>query len=407
MTHRSRHIGAVQLPFRRRLFLGFFLLGTVPLLAALVALALYVRSAGSPTGPRAAIDEIATSGRGMIAGLDTLSLSDSSRALVRRHIETISRRTILARRSERLSRTAAAALGVTILLAAAIVAALSIILVRRWSGQVSAPIEELVSWVRGIEAGQQPPAQETRRPDEGPPELEALRAALRQMAAALETARDREVERERLQAFRETARRVAHEMRGPINAAQLALRRLDSVGNDARHVTALAVMREETDRLRRLADEFALFGRLPEGPESAIQVGELIDSVLEGAVPPEVPVLRDLDRGLAVMGRYEVLRRAVENVVRNAVEATDERGITVSAARASNGRVRIAIADHGPGVPAADRERIFQPYMTTKSKGTGLGLTMARQAATAHGGTLSVEDGRSGGAVFAFILPSA
>lgn len=227
------------------------------------------------------------------------------------------------------------------------------------------------------------------------------------MAAALETAREREVERERLQAFRETARRVAHEMRGPINAAQLALRRLGSVENDARHGTALAVVREETDRLRRLADEFALFGRLPEGPESAIQVGELVDSVLESAVPPEVPVLRDLEADLQVMGRYEVLRRALENVVRNAVEATDERGITVSATRAANGRIRVAVGDHGPGVPVADRERIFQPYMTTKSKGTGLGLTMARQAALAHGGTLAVEAANSGGAVFAFVLPSA
>jgi signal transduction histidine kinase len=396
----------VRLPFRRRLFLGFVLLGTAPLLAALIALALYVRSAGSPAGPRAAIDEIATSGRGMIAGLDTLDLTDSSRALVRRHIETISRRTILARRSERLSRAAAAALGVTILLAAAIVAGLSVVLVRRWSGQVSAPLEELVSWVRGIEAGRQPPPDDTRSRDDGPPELEALRVALRQMAAALDTAREREVERERLQAFRETARRVAHEMRGPINAAQLALRRLDSVENDARHSTALAVMREETDRLRRLADEFALFGRLPEGPESAIQLDELVESVLESAVPPEVRIRRELQPDLQVVGRYEVLRRAVENVVRNAVEATDERGIAVSAARAANGCVRVAIADHGPGIPPGDRERIFQPYMTTKSKGTGLGLTMARQAALAHGGTLSVEDGNGGGAVFAFVLPS-
>jgi two-component system sensor histidine kinase AtoS len=396
----------VRLAFRRRLFLGFILLGTVPLAAALVALALYVRSAGSPTGPRAAIDEIATSGRGMLAGLDTLALPDSSRAAVRQHIETISRRTILARRSERLSRAAAAALGVTILLAAAIVAGLSVVLLRRWTGQISAPIEELVSWVRGIESGHQPPPEHARTRDEGPPELEALRAALRQMAAALDTAREREVERERLTAFRETARRVAHEMRGPINAAQLALRRLDSVENDARQGTALAVVREETDRLRRLADEFAAFGRLPEGPESAIQLRELVESVLQG-VPPEVSVARDLEPDLQVVGRYEVLRRAVENVVRNAIEATDERGIAVSARRTTNGTIRVAVRDHGPGVPAADRERIFQPYMTTKSKGTGLGLTMARQAALAHGGTLAVEDAASGGAVFAFVLPSA
>jgi signal transduction histidine kinase len=396
----------VRLAFRRRLFLGLVGLGTVPLAAALVALALYVRSAGSPTGPRAAIDEIAASGRGLIAGLDTLTLPDSSRAAVRHHIETIARRTTLARRSERLSRAAAAAFAVAILLGAVILVAASIMLVRRWSGQISSPIEELISWVRGIEAGQQPPNQDSEQAKAGPPELATLRAALRQMAAAMETARDREVERERLQAFRETARRIAHEMRGPLNAAQLALRRLDSVESDARQVTALTVVREETERLRRMADEFALFGRLPEGPESAIELGELVQSVLNGTVPADVPVQQALAPNLTVRGRYEVLRRAVENVVRNAVEATDARGIVVSAARA-DGAVRLTIADHGPGVPVEDRERIFQPYMTTKAKGTGLGLTMARQAAVAHGGALVVDRAPGGGAMFAFTLPAA
>lgn len=381
-------------------------LGTVPLAAALVALALYVRSAGSPSGPRAAIDEIAASGRGLIAGLDTLALPESSRAAVRQHIETIARRTTLARRSERLSRAAAAAFAVVILLAAAILVGASLVLVRRWSGQISAPIEELVRWVRGIEAGQQPPASDSNSAPAGPPELATLRAALRQMAAAMETAREREVERERLQAFRDTARRVAHEMRGPLNAAQLALGRLRSIEGDARQATALAVIAEENERLRRMADEFALFGRLPEGPESAIEVGELVDSVLNGAVPADCPVTRELAPDLRVHGRYEVLRRAVENVVRNAVEATDARGIVVTATRV-DGAIRLAIADHGAGVPPEDRERIFQPYMTTKSKGTGLGLTMARQAAVAHGGTLVVETAPSGGAVFAFTLPAS
>ena len=396
----------MRLPFRRRLFFGLVALGTLPLAAALVALGLYVRSAGSPSGPRAAIDEIATSGRAMIEGLDTLRLDDSSRAAVRRHIETIARRTILARRSERLSRAAAAALGVFVLLAALLLVVLSVILVRRWSAQVSSPIEELVTWVRGIEAGRQPPPASANEISEGPPELDALRAALRQMAAALDTAREREVDRERLQAFRETARRVAHEMRGPLNAAQLALRRLASVEGDARHGTAFAVLNDEIERLRRLADEFAAFGRLPEGPETAIELGELIESVLNGAVPANCPVRRQVAPNLQIRGRYEVLRRAVENVVRNAVEATDERGIEVSASR-DDGHVRLTISDHGPGVPAADRERIFQPYMTTKTKGTGLGLTMARQAALAHGGSLTAGDGASGGAMFAFVLPSA
>jgi len=103
--------------------------------------------------------------------------------------------------------------------------------------------------------------------------------------------------------------------------------------------------------------------------------------------------------------RYEVMRRAIENVVRNAVDATDDRGIAVRSA-GGNGVVRITIADHGPGVPQSARERIFQPYLTTKVEGTGLGLTIARQAAISHGGTLVVDDEPEGGAAFTFTLPT-
>ena len=379
-------------------------IGTVPLAVALVVLATYLRS-GSPIGPRAAIDEIAASGRGMITALDTARLDSAARAAVQQHLGTIARRTTLARRAERLSRAEAAALGAVGLLIAAIVVGLSIYMVRRWSAQVSAPIEELVTWVRGIEAGQAPPADAIGAGLRGPPELETLRAALRQMAAVLEAAREREVERERLQAFRETARRVAHEMRSPLNAAQLALERLTSAQGDARFGTALAVVREETERLRRMADEFALFGRLPEGPESAIDLGELVSGVLTAAVPSVCPVSRQIGPSLQVRGRYEVLRRAVENVVRNAVEVTDARGIAVRAARA-DGMIRLTIADHGPGVPEAERDRIFQPYVTTKAKGTGLGLAIARQAVGAHGGTLVVDADAAGGAAFTFTLPA-
>ena len=382
---------------RRRLFVGLVALGTLPLAAALLALALYVRS-GSPVGPRAAIDEIAASGRVMVTALDTTRLDSTGRAAVRAHVET------LARRAERVSWAEATALGAVGLVVAVLVVGLSIVMLRRWSAQVSAPIEELVAWVRGIEAGRAPPSGGTVLP--GPPELDTLRDALRQMAAVLDATREREVERERLQAFRDTARRVADEMRGPLNAAQLALGRLTSAEGDARHGTAVAVLREETERLHRLADEFALFGRLPEGPESAIEIGELLNSVLTAAVPSSCQVFRDIAPGLRVRGRYEVLRRAVENVVRNAVEVSDARGIAVRAVRAA-ATVRVTIADHGPGVPESERERIFRPYVTTKAKGTGLGLTIARQAAGAHGGTLTVEPEPGGGAAFTFSLPAA
>lgn len=392
----------MRLTFRHRLFFGLIALGTVPLGAALVALALYVRSTASLAGPRAAVDSITASGRAFIATVDTAALDDTARGLVRHHAEQMARGAILTRRGELLSRLWAGSLGALVLLAAALVAALSVIFVRTWAAQVSAPVEELVDWTRRIQRGEPLPPE---RGDRVAPELAALRDALREMAVALDQARRQEIERERLQAFRETARRVAHEMRGPLNAAQLALGRL--VGHaDPNSEEARRVLAEETERLKRMADEFAAFGRLPEGPESEIDVTELMESVLKATVPPECPIGRSLVPGLVIRGRYETLRRALQNVVRNAVQATDGRGIAVSTAR-DGARVVCVVRDHGAGIPTELRRRLFQPYVTTKPQGTGLGLPIAYQAVTAHGGTLTAEDTPGGGATFVFSFPAA
>jgi signal transduction histidine kinase len=392
----------MRLTFRHRLFLGLIALGTVPLAAALVALALYVRSTASLAGPRAAVDSIATSGRAVIEALDTTALDDSSRALVRRHEQQMAVAARLTRRAETLSGFAAPFLATLVLLAAALLVGLSVIFVRSWAAQVSAPVEELVDWTRRIQRGEPLPPGKSQGVA---PELGALRDALREMAAALEEARRREIERERLQAFRETARRVAHEMRGPLTASQLALGRL-AQATDPNSETAYRVLVEETERLKRMADEFAAFGRLPEGPESDIDVTEMVESVLTATVPPECPVGRSLTPGLLIRGRYEALRRAVQNVVRNAVQATDGRGIAVSTSR-DGASVVCVIRDHGAGIPAELRRRLFQPYVTTKPQGTGLGLAIASQAVAAHGGTLAAEDAPGGGATFVFAFPAA
>lgn len=392
----------MRLAFRHRLFLGLVALGTVPLAAAMVALALYVRSTASLAGPRAAVDSITASGRAVLARLDTAALDDTARALVQRHAEQMAIGTRLTRRAEALARFEAGVVGAMVLLAAAFLVALSVVFVRNWSAQVSAPVEQLVDWTRRIQRGEPLPP---RRADRVAPELAALRDALRQMAGALEEARRQEIGRERPHAFRETARRVAHEMRGPLNAAQLALGRLTGP-TDPNSAEARRVLVEETERLRRMADEFSAFGRLPEGPESEIKVTELMESVLAATVPPECPIGRSLEPGLMIRGRYEPLRRAVQNVVRNAVQATDGRGITVSGGR-EGGRVVCRVRDYGAGIPPDLRRRLFQPYATTKPQGTGLGLAIAHQAVTAHGGTLTAEDEPGGGATFVFSFPAA
>jgi signal transduction histidine kinase len=297
-----------------------------------------------------------------------------------------------------ITRVAAGVTGLLILVGAVGIIAASLGLARRWAREVSEPIEELVEWTRRIARGDEPPPTRNVR---GPPEFDDLRTALRETATALALARRRELEQERLTAFRETARKVAHEMRGPLNAAQLALVRLGAGETD----TTVAVLSDEIARLAAIAREFAEFGRLPEGPSALLDVAELVRGVTDAIVPAAVPLAIEVEPGLTVDGHYEPLRRAIQNLVQNALEAAPGAPLEVRAAGTDASTVRLSIADRGPGVPPSERDRIFEPYVTTKQQGTGLGLALVRQTVTAHAGTIDIAETPGGGATFVLTLP--
>jgi len=372
-------------------------LGTLPLAVALIVLGLQVRSDSSHAGVRAALDEIAASGRQLVSAVDTTALDAEAKQALHQHTEAIARRTTLARRAETLSRFAAGLLGLVIFAVAAVVLVASLGLARHWSRLVSAPIEEMVDWVRRVERRERLPRVSENR---AAPEFEALQGAIRDMADALESARRRELEQERLQAFRETARKVAHEMRGPLTSASLAIRHLEAHSDPE----VIKVLREETLRLEQMAQEFSEFGRLPEGPEADIDIGELLTSVIAATIPPGVSVSTVIPLSVTIRGHYEPLRRAFQNLLRNAAEASGSRGIDVELIH-EQGTVRVIISDHGPGIPSDLRARIFEPYFTTKDQGTGLGLALVRQTVEAHRGKITVEAAEAGGARFMITLP--
>jgi len=397
----------MRLSFRHRVFVGLLALGTLPLAAALVFLALQVRSADTSSGARAALDDIAESGRELLAVVDTTQLSSDARHALETHTETLSSRTAMARRAEVLSRFAAGAAGLLALAVAVAVVAVSVTLARRWSAYVSAPIEELTHWVRRIEGRQPLP---DHRDGRGAPEFDALRNALRDMSAALERVREQEIEQERQQAFRETARQVAHEMRGPLTSARLAIGQLSKAqaNEGAKENVALDVLKDETQRLELLAQEFSDFGRLPEGPEALIDLNEMLEGIAASSIPQKTPLRLTIQPNLTINGHFEPLRRAIQNLLRNAVEAGESAGIEVDADRLEEGGtkfIRIQIADHGLGVPVDIRGKIFDPYFTTKELGTGLGLAIVKQTVVAHGGTVEVAENTGGGARFIVILP--
>jgi two-component system nitrogen regulation sensor histidine kinase NtrY len=387
----------MRFSFRHRLFWAMVGLGTLPLAVALVVLGLQVRSDSSHAGVRAALDEIAASGRQLVSAVDTTALDGEAKLALHQHAEAIARRTTLARRAETLSRFAAGLLGFVIFVVAAVVLAASLGLARHWSRLVSAPIEEMVEWVRQVERHKPVPRESENR---AAPEFEALQGAIRDMADALESARRRELEQERLQAFRETARKVAHEMRGPLTSASLAIRHLEKQSDPE----MIKVLREETLRLEQMAQEFSEFGRLPEGPEADIDVGELLTSAIAATIPPGVSVSTIIPTSATIRGHYEPLRRALQNLLRNAVEASGSGDIDIVLLR-DQGTVRVIISDHGPGIPPDLRARIFEPYFTTKDKGTGLGLALVRQTVEAHKGEITVEAAETGGARFVITLP--
>jgi signal transduction histidine kinase len=393
----------MPLAFRQRIFVILAALTAVPTALAVVGWALAVRTVAPSAGARVALEEVAASARAMVERLDTTRLAPRERAALREHLERLSASVTLARRAEAYVRLYASGFAVVVVVLGSLVVIAALRLAGHLSRQLSRPIDELVGWTRLIRRRLPLPL---GPPPRGAPEFEALRQALRELAAALETAREKELEAERLRAFREVARRVAHEIKNPLTAMRIAvdqLRRSDGAAGGPE--TAVAVLAAETERLERLAREFAEFGRLPEGPKSEVDLVDLLTELGNTAVPPEIAVrVRANGAPARLLGYYEPLRRAFANLLRNAAEAMDGRGAIDVAVERDGSTIVVTIADHGPGIPEELRQRVFEPYFTTKSDGTGLGLALVRQAVEAHGGRIAVTETPGGGATFTVTL---
>ena len=399
----------MPLPFRRRIFAILVAMTAIPTALAVIGLVLSVRASGPMAGARASLEEVATSARTMLKTVDTTRLTPRERRAMDHHLDQISSSLTLAQRAQTLRDYSSAGFAAVIIVLGAVLLFVAVRVAGHLSRQLSRPIDELVGWTRLIRRREPLPG---GAPHRGAPEFEALRQAVRELAAALETARERELESERLRAFREVARRVAHEIKNPLTSMRIAVDQLERSGppngRDGRTATAIEVMGAETNRLERLAREFAEFGRLPEGPRSDVDLVELLEELGQTGVPDGVRVQVTGTGGRRVLsGYYEPLRRAFANLLRNAAEAMGGTGrIDVAVLPAGVGGCSVTIADHGPGVPAELKARLFEPYFTTKADGTGLGLALVRQTVEAHGGSVAVGDTPGGGATFTIAFPS-
>jgi signal transduction histidine kinase len=393
------------LTFRRRILLSLVALGTVPAAIAVIGWALAVRAPWSPGDrTRSALDSVARTGRTLVETVDSTRLSSEERRALGNHVQALNAALSRVKRQEALSSAYSAILAATILVLGAVVLYASVRLGGYLSRQLSRPIDELVGWT--VQIGRQRPLPADER-EGGAPEFQALRGALRSMAAGLTQARGRELEAERLRAFRELARRVAHEMKNPLTPIRFAVRGLTATATPGQQ-ESLEVLRAEADRLERLAQEFTEMGRLPEGPAAEVDVAELLDELRRTLVPSQYSVrLEQHPATPRVVGHYEPLRRAFDNLIRNALEAgPGSQGILLRCGPADDDGVEVRIIDHGSGVPAELQDRLFDPYVTGgKPGGTGLGLAIVRQSIEAHGGQVRYEATPGGGATFVVTLP--
>ncbi|MGI8496120.1 MAG: sensor histidine kinase [Gemmatimonadaceae bacterium] len=397
-----------RLSFRTRVLLYLVLFAVVPSSLLMLGGASIVSATLPLISSGGAWDSVAASGKRTVGALRNAPLSAAQRAILTAHEQQLDESLTQARRFRYVADRLVVLVATVALLGSLLLALIASRVAGHLSRQLSRPLRELVGWTELIAKGQRLPEGPPRR---GAPEFEMLRRRMREMADALEQARMTERESQRLEAFRETARRVAHELKNPLTPIRFAVERLrrDAPASLSEPVEVLAT---ESRRLEEMARSFAQFGRLPEGPAAEIDVGELARYSARATVPDSVPLTLTVEEGLPmVRGHYDALARALSNVLINAVDACHDGGsVDVHVGRevsmdADRDSVVIQVHDRGCGIDAAQLARIWDPYVTTKPGGTGLGLAIARQTILAHGGAVEAMSTPEGGTTIRLLIP--
>jgi two-component system nitrogen regulation sensor histidine kinase NtrY len=219
---------------------------------------------------------------------------------------------------------------------------------------------------------------------------------------------------QQLAAWNEAARRIAHEIKNPLTPIRLAAERLlrksrqHDPGLGAAIEDGVDIIVREVTTLQGMVDEFSRYARMPRPRPAQVDLSRLVDET--------VHLYRNLKPGVAVEGRVdpsaaqawidaEQIKRALINLLDNAVEATEAPGTVTLSAHAENGHLAIQVADTGRGIPPESKEKLFLPYFSTKGRGTGLGLAIVHRIVTDHQGAIHVEDNVPRGTVFTIELP--
>ena len=261
-------------------------------------------------------------------------------------------------------------------------------------------------------AGGQPPGGGGLAPDGPPPGLPRRAAGL---VAVFEDVTELE-KTQRLSAWREVARRIAHEIKNPLTPIKLSAQRLEKRFGpqvaDPVFSQCTAVIVRHVEHMQRMVEEFSAFAKLPEITPRPGLLAPLIEEVAalfthsHGRIEWRLNVKDPLPR---FSFDEEAMRRVLINLLTNASEALrDQEGGRVEVAAAYDGRqgvIRLEVADNGPGLPPAERHRLFEPYFSRKEGGAGLGLTIVKSVVSDHRGFVRALPNSPRGARFVVELP--
>ena len=278
------------------------------------------------------------------------------------------------------------------------------------ASRVVQPLRALASSVRQVAGGKW----DTRAAAVSSDEIGQLAGDFNHMTEQLVEQRDRMIQAERVAAWRELARRLAHELKNPLFPLQITIENLQRARQNSPEQFE-EVFRESTStllaeltNLKTIIGRFSDFAKMPAPHFEPVDVNEIVrevvklfDPQMQASGRPKVTPRLDLESSLPVIqADSEMLRRALRNLVLNALDAMPEGGTLTVRTHYHDGKLALEVSDTGEGLTPEECERLFTPYYTTKHHGTGLGLAIVQSVVSDHHGTITVKSETGKGATF-------
>ena len=282
-----------------------------------------------------------------------------------------------------------------------------------FAARVTRPVVSLAEAARRVAAGDLGAKVEVESSDE----LGELAASFNRMTEDLMQQKDRTLQAERVAAWRELARRLAHELKNPLFPLQVTVENLMRAKQKSPEMfeevfqEGTATLLAEINNLKTIISRFSEFSKMPQPQRHPTQVNDVVHSVLrvfhaQLQEKNQIVVRTELADALPeIAADPDLLHRALQNLVLNAIDAMPQGGELTIRTAALGDHVEISVSDAGSGLTPEECGRLFTPYYTTKQHGTGLGLAIVQSVVSDHGGKISVESTKEQGTTFRIELP--